>query len=75
MKALMEVAGDVLAPAAARSAASRTMLEVIGAIGRNQDLSRGADDRNTTEMTSTEIAEEIARLSRKLPKMRLKKVV
>jgi hypothetical protein len=51
------------------------MLEVIGAIGRNQDLSRGLGDPNPAEMTTGEISDEILRLSKKLPKPRIKKVI
>jgi hypothetical protein len=75
MEALYSVASDGLAPSAARAAAARTMLEVIGAIGRNQDLSRGLGDPNPAEMTTGEISDEILRLSKKLPKPRIKKVI
>ena len=65
--ALVEVASDPDAPAAARAAAARTLMESIGAIGRLQDLSRIKEQRNAAEMTPTEISEEIARLSQRLP--------
>jgi hypothetical protein len=74
MAALLSVAQDGNAPAAARAAASRTMLEAIGAIGRNQDLAKLDEKRSLAEMSSTEINQEIMRLSDKLPKPRLRKL-
>lgn len=74
MQALLDVAQDSAAPAAARAAASRTMLEAIGAIGRNQDLAKLDEQRSLAEMSPTEINDEITRLVGKLPKPRLKKL-
>jgi hypothetical protein len=74
MSALLDVAADKQAPAAARAAAARTMLEVHGAIGRNQDLAKLDEHRSLAEMSPGEINEEIARLSRKLPRPRIKKL-
>jgi hypothetical protein len=74
MNALLSVAEDTQAPAAARAAASRTMLEVIGAIGRNQDLAKLDERRSLAEMSPAEINDEIARLGRKLPRPRIKKL-
>lgn len=68
IEALLSVAQDADAPAAARAAAARTMLETIGAIGRNQDTSKLDAARPLSEMSAAEIGEEIARLSTKLPK-------
>src|SRR6188768_2271976 len=68
LSALLEVAANNKAPAAARAAAARTMLEAIGAIGRLQDLARlDESKRNAAEMSPEEISNEISRLSRKLP--------
>lgn len=74
LAALVEVASDADAPAAARAAASRTLMESIGAIGRLQDLGRLTDERNAVEMTPQEIAEEIARLSQKVPVVKMRRV-
>jgi hypothetical protein len=74
MDALLSVAQDRLAPAAARAGASRTMLEAIGAIGRNQDLAKLDETRSLAAMSPGEINEEITRLAAKLPKPRMKKL-
>jgi hypothetical protein len=74
LKALMAVAGDALSPAAARAAASRTLLEAIGTIGRLQDSRKLDDNRAASEMTPTEISEEIARLSSKIPPVNIRKL-
>lgn len=67
LAALLDVASNSKAPAAARAAASRTMLEAIGAIGRLQDLARlDESKRSASEMSADEIAGEIARLTKKV---------
>jgi len=67
LSALLEVAANNKAPAAARAAAARTMLEAIGAIGRLQDLARlDESKRSASEMSADEIAGEIARLTKKV---------
>lgn len=73
--ALLDVVDNKLSPAAARAAAARTLLEAIGAIGRLQDAGKLNDKRNASEMSAGEIAEEIARLSQRLPPSRMKKVL
>jgi hypothetical protein len=72
--ALRRVAADGDAPAAARAAAARTMLEAIGAIGRLQDLSKLDERRNAAEMTPDQIAMEINRLAERMPKPKLTKM-
>jgi hypothetical protein len=74
MQALLDVAVDKQAPAAARAGASRTMLEAIGVIGRNQDLAKLDERRSLAEMSPTEINDEISRLSRKLPRPKITKI-
>jgi hypothetical protein len=74
MSALLDVAQNADAPAAARAAASRTMLEAIGALGRNQDLAKLDDKRSLAEMSPSEISDEISRLAKKLPKPKLTKL-
>jgi len=74
MKALLNVAADKQAPAAARAGASRTLLEAIGIIGRNQDLGKLDEKRAMSEMTPDEIDAEIQRLAKRAPKPRLRKL-
>jgi len=74
IRALVDVASNGDAPAAARAAAARTLMESIGAIGRLQDLDRVNERRNSAEMTPREIADEIARLSTKVPTVKLKRI-
>ena len=64
IQALVEVAEDPEAPAAARAAASRTLLESLGDIGRLQEVAR-ASEKPLTEMTAKEIDEELVRLKPK----------
>ena len=58
--ALREVAGSPRAPASARAAAARTLLEAGGLIGRLQEKPRNSKGLN--EMTREELESEIARL-------------
>lgn len=60
--ALRSVMNDGNAPAAARAAAARTILESLGDIGRLQDAARLGSVKGLTEMTADEIDQEIARL-------------
>jgi hypothetical protein len=64
---LLSVAQSVKAPPAARAAASRTLLESIGDIGRLQEVAR-ASEKPLSEMNARELDEEIARLSPKKAK-------
>jgi hypothetical protein len=61
MDALVKVARDPKAPAAARAAAARTLLESLGDIGRLQELAH-ASEKPLTSMSQNEIDLEIARL-------------
>ena len=63
-KTLVEVSKDTKAPAAARAAAARTLLESLGDIGRLQAV-KGHGDRPLSEMTQQEIEDEIRRLGDK----------
>jgi hypothetical protein len=74
LDALLDVAGNRDGNESARAGAARTLLEAIAVIGRNQDTSRIRENRGGSEMTTDEIAEEIARLSTKLPLPKMKKV-
>ncbi len=74
MKALLDVAADKQSPAAARAGASRTLLEAIGVIGRNQDITKLDERRAMSEMTPDEIDAEIERLAKRAPKPRLRKI-
>jgi hypothetical protein len=72
---LIDVAQNEKAPAAARGAAARTIMEAIGAIGRNQDLSRlDESKRSASEMTLDAVQKEISRLMGKVPAVKMKKV-
>lgn len=61
--ALIEVARNPKAAAAARAAASRTLLESLGDIGRLQELAR-SKEKPLVDMTSKELNDEIARLKK-----------
>jgi hypothetical protein len=61
---LREVARDEQAPAAARAAAARTLLELLGEIGRLQEARRNASDSPLGEMSAADLEREIARLAR-----------
>lgn len=61
---LLSVAQNGKAPPAARAAASRTLLESLGDIGRLQDVVRGRE-KPLNEMNARELDEEIARLQPK----------
>lgn len=52
------------APPAARAAASRTLLESLGDIGRLQDIVRRSE-KPLNEMNAAELDAEIARLRKK----------
>lgn len=58
---LTAVANDAQAPAAARAAAARTLLELIGAIGRLQVPESGSETP-VAELSAIELEAEIARL-------------
>jgi hypothetical protein len=61
IQSLMRVARDKMAPPAAVAAASRTLLESLGDIGRLQETAR-RNDKNLNELTKDELDAEIARL-------------
>jgi hypothetical protein len=59
---LQAVCEDASAPAAARAAASRTLLELTGAIGRLQTPESGSD-KPLVEMSAGDLDSEIQRLA------------
>lgn len=59
---LREIMRDPEAPAAARGAAARTVLEVIGAIGRHAAPPPATDDRPLSTLTRSELDAELRRL-------------
>ena len=61
---LMAVARNTAAAPAARAAASRTLLESLGDIGRLQEVAR-ANEKPLSEMNARELDDEIARLQPK----------
>jgi hypothetical protein len=64
IETLLGVAGDCDAPAAARAAAARTLLEMLGEVGRLQEKSvAGTGGKPIIEMTATELDLELERLA------------
>jgi hypothetical protein len=61
IQSLLSVARDSKAPAAARAAASRTLLETVGKIGRLQ-TEAPSEARNLSEMDAGALETEIIRL-------------
>lgn len=64
MHALLQVAADAEAPANARQSAARTILEVVGDIGRGSVSLRDRELRDLTELTPEELAAELAEAER-----------
>lgn len=64
---LRSVMNDPETPAAARGAAARTVLEVMGAIGRHAVPPPVTSDKPLATMTRAEIDAELARLKRSSP--------
>ncbi len=62
LDALASIVRDASAPAAARGAAARTILEVVGAIGRHAEPDRDTTDKAASTMSRAEIEEELRRL-------------
>jgi len=62
---LASVCDDPEAPAAAKSGAARTILELLGEIGRNSQGSSDTSTKSLSDMSSAELDAEIARLSKK----------
>jgi hypothetical protein len=60
---LRAVSADTKAPAAARAAAARTLLEMLGAVGRLQEKDAGTGTRALSEMSAVELDNELARLA------------
>ena len=62
LDALRAVAGDSTAPAAARAAAARTLLEACGKLGRNQEIIADTKDKDLSTMSLSDLDKEIKRL-------------
>ena len=62
LEALRAVAGDSTAPAAARAAAARTLLEACGKLGRNQEIIADTKDKDLSTMSLSDLDKEIKRL-------------
>jgi hypothetical protein len=60
---LRDVAGNAKNPAAARAAAARTLLEMLGEVGRLQEKSGLKSEKSLVEMTSSELDGELERLA------------
>jgi hypothetical protein len=65
LQTLRSVCSDQEAPAAAKAGAARTILELIGEIGRNATATGDTSSKSLSELTSAELDEEIKRLSKK----------
>jgi hypothetical protein len=63
IEVLQEVARDRAAPAAARAAAARTLLELLGEIGRLQVEKRSGTESPLGELSAADLDREIARLA------------
>ena len=64
LDALKEVAEDKNAPAAARAQASRTILEMLGELGRGADARGDVAERDLSTLSAAEIDAEIARMQK-----------
>ena len=62
---LTVVMDDAGAPAAARAAAARTILETIGVIGRNSQALQDLEVKDLSLMSQAELDAEIRRLSKR----------
>jgi hypothetical protein len=63
IETLQGVCEDLLAPAAARAAAARTLLELLGEIGRLQVEKRSGTESPLGELSAVDLDREIARLA------------
>jgi hypothetical protein len=63
IEVLVGVAQDSTAPAAARAAAARTLLELLGEIGRLQVEKRSGTESPLGELSAADLDREIARLA------------
>jgi hypothetical protein len=61
-QALVEIASDPDAPSAARASAARTLLEMEGAIGRNQTPPSVTEDRPLSSLSRADLEAELSRL-------------
>ena len=59
--ALLEVAGSPESPAAARQAAARSLLELVGDLGRGSVSMKERELRDLTELTPEELKAELER--------------
>ena len=59
LNALLDVAGNPEAPAAARQAAARSLLELTGDLGRGSVSMRERELRDLTELSPDEIRAEL----------------
>lgn len=64
VSALETVATDAGAPAAARAQAARTLLELLGELGRNAAPGGELAERDVSTMSAQELDQELARMRR-----------
>ena len=64
LKTLREICEKSDAPAQAKSSAARTILEMLGDIGRLQEQKKDSENKLLSEMTKYELDAEIAKIAR-----------
>ena len=64
LKTLREICEKSDAPAQAKSSAARTILEMLGDIGRLQETKKDLQNKALSEMTKNELDAEIARIAK-----------
>ena len=72
LKTLREICEKESAPAQAKAGAARTILEMLGDIGRLQEQKKDNENKLLSEMSKSELDAEIAKIARPAPIIPLK---
>ena len=64
LKTLREICEKSDAPAQSKASAARTILEVLGDIGRLQEIKKDSENKLLSEMSKSELDLEIAKIAR-----------
>ena len=64
LKTLREICENSNAPAQSKASAARTILEVLGDIGRLQEIKKDSENKLLSEMSKSELDLEIAKIAR-----------
>ena len=64
LKTLREICEKSDAPAQAKAGAARTILEMLGDIGRLQEQKKDSENKLLSEMSKSELDQEIAKIAR-----------